>query len=310
MKDNLLVESSAGPSTRHLTGAHNVSAPITPARQPAASKPSSPSPEPSRFRELADASSCSPDPAAMRISASPSPAELLANIFNARTNASPGRVANGRRLHQQSRSQVPQNGKGINFSPTSTRRALSIMSTGGPPSPKRLRAVEPHAPTPLTNIEQFGDLNRSTDTEDSDTSNVGNAVLNAHLLNRNDSTMVPSAGHSAHVRPFRSGSVRLEPSSSQSSVQVDSMPSQTQSHLQSQCQAQSLSSEHEPPFPLPQPTADIYVHADDMLNSSLEPSLPVFSQAFDGVQSQWALQTQAPYSFDSQLVFDSQSQSQ
>lgn len=60
---------------------------------------------------------------------------------------------------------------------------------------------------------------------------------------------------------------------------------------------------------VPHATAPRFVHEVDQLPSSLEPSIlssmPDIGQTFE---SQWQLQTQAPYSFDSQLSTDTQSQ--
>ena len=60
------------------------------------------------------------------------------------------------------------------------------------------------------------------------------------------------------------------------------------------------------PVLVPQATANIYVSEEDMLHSSLEPSLPAFTQV--GGDSQWPIQTQAPFTFESQLDLDSQTQ--
>lgn len=125
-------------------------------------------------------------------------------------------------------------------------------------------------------------------------------------------TPPPSSALPVHGRIFRTGTLDLYPTLSQPGEETMQSEHTTSSQIANEGRFSNMHSEAglSPEFGRPHAAADIYVSEEDMLHSSLDPSIPNFTQAPGGLDSQWPLQTQAPYSFDSQLDLDSQSQSQ
>lgn len=125
-------------------------------------------------------------------------------------------------------------------------------------------------------------------------------------------TPPPSSALPVHGRIFRTGTLDLYPTLSRPGAETMQSEHITSSQVANEGRFSNMHSEAglSPEFGRPHAAADIYVSEEDMLHSSLDPSIPNFTQAPGGLDSQWPLQTQAPYSFDSQLDLDSQSQSQ
>lgn len=125
-------------------------------------------------------------------------------------------------------------------------------------------------------------------------------------------TPPPSSALPVHGRIFRTGTLDLYPALSQPGTETMQSEHTASSQVSNEDGFLNLHSEAglSPEFSRTHAAANIYVSEDDMLHSSIDPSIPNFTQAPGGLDSQWPLQTQAPYSFDSQLDLDSQSQSQ
>ncbi|KAI5120557.1 hypothetical protein M0805_000285 [Coniferiporia weirii] len=312
-KNNMLAESHAGPSTLR-----NVPALQSPPRRLSAS----PRSEQGSFHRLTRAASRSPDPDQMVIAASPSSADIIANIINRANNRHTPADA---RLHQRTR--LTRGGeKALSSSPRPVMRQR--MRTGSAPSPKKHKIAESLIPTPLTNVLRSDDVLRTVayssnpaDTidpsclhasfqSDSQTQSMSHTPPSSSKRARSESQSQVSSNRSTAARPFRTGSIHLQPSLQRA---LPTAALEPQSNVQSDFQTSGS-----PSAPGPEPaqvlkhphsTAPFYVHDVDAPSySSLELPLLDFSQTLDQDHSQLQLQTQAPYSIDSQV--DSQSQSQ
>lgn len=342
---------------------------------------------PNSFKALSSASSPSPDPASMALSASPSTAEIVANVIN-RTN---GRVTSSYRSSFTDSTQSPK-----------ARHGFRMHTGAGPPSPGKQRlpklsmengesssqiisdsqnaqnpqvvpdmpsAVDPHptAPNngrrasehignqsvessqaipcsqtmpdsqpivisqnPTAIPEQKHDPVDNTHTAPVTIDTIDPSVLHSHSL-----PYSLSPGHNISVLESRPSSVPLtwsEPISPHSyhlaqregtnrnilkktiksafkepRDELRFIPFQlnVQSDDKSPISSQQESSE----LQVPHGTVPRFAHEVNQLHSSLDPSIVSDMSDIDhSLGSQWPMQTQAPYNFDSQVTVDSQSQ--
>ena len=279
-----------------------------------------PSPSSRSFGALSAASSPSPDPDDMAAAPAPSLAEMVAKTINSvytsshEGEAGPSSVKvasdSGQtrrpsvgRVEETRHSPAASLGKRKSAEPPTNSAPRSLSRTNSrPPSSQshrttaRSRSRSAPAQNPSSSTPAVATPALSPIPESENTSVLQNGV-------HNDVQM--SNGASSIARPFRSGSIRLEPdpppeetadSGPQgNNVQPQNLPLDQVTSMQPEECERSFES------------ASIPTDDTDMLSSSLDPSIPAFTQTFDvHSQSQWPLATQAPYSFDSQLAFSSQ----
>ncbi|KAL5534701.1 hypothetical protein ACEPAG_1165 [Sanghuangporus baumii] len=283
---------------------------------------SSPSPTSRSFGALTAASSPSPDPDSMAVARSPSLAEMVAKTINSVYSAQhvgeagPSTIKPAAGL-RQSRSPSSGRTEEPDHLPTTGKR-----KSAEPQMSENLRPPSRTGSRPLSSHSHRTDRSRSRSAPNlphRDTSSSSQAVVEPVL------SSIPKAADASvlqnglrtdtqtsdvvttTVRPFRTGSIRLEPNLPVGET-ADAEPPQGDTATQSPPHADLRARDAHPQEPdKPFEGANSYIDDIDVLSSSLDPSIPAFTQAFD-VQNQslWPLATQAPYSFDSQLAFSSQ----
>ncbi|KAL5495735.1 hypothetical protein ACEPAI_1199 [Sanghuangporus weigelae] len=283
----------------------------------------SPSPTSRSFGALTAASSPSPDPDSMAVARSPSLAEMVAKTINSVYSAQhveeagPSTIKPAAGLRQ---SRPPSSGRTEELD-----HPLSILGKRKSAEPQMGENLRPPSRTgsrPPSSHSHRTDRSRSRSAPNlphRDTATSSQSVVEPGLSSipeAADASVLQNGLHSdiqtsdvatPTVRPFRSGSIRLEPNLPPGET-TDAEPPQGDTATQFPLHAELRAGDAHPQEPdKPFDGANSYIDDIDVLSSSLEPSIPAFTQAFDvQTQSLWPLATQAPYSFDSQLAFSSQ----
>lgn len=276
-----------------------------------------PSPTPSGFQALAEASSCSPDPEYMTVALSPSLAEMLASTING-VHHSPSKRTAGPSSRRRAESHVLP--KALN--PKRARLSSRTPSDQEINSPSRMQMDQNSQPSNETDLRPPSSHSRPRSRSRSHTSPSSSiqkefarrVQVNPTLPSISETVPTSdtqgSSNPSPLIRLFRTGSIRLEPNTLPEPLDKTShLHPDTDANTQPRPETQSEAHLPAPPPPLDpvQHTSNPYMDDMDILSTSLDPPIPAFTQAFDiQGQSQWPLATQAPYSFDSQLAFSSQ----
>ncbi|KAL5535078.1 hypothetical protein ACEPAF_3171 [Sanghuangporus sanghuang] len=291
-------------------------------RSPDTIQAPSPSPTSRSFGALTAASSPSPDPDSIAVARSPSLAEMVAktisSVYSAQHvgEAGPSTIKPVAGVRQ---SRPPSSGR--TGEPDHPPSALGKRKSAESPMDESLRPPSRTDSRPPSSHSHRTDRSRSRSAPglphlpSSSSQAVVESVLSS-IPEAADASVLQNGLHSdiqisdvatTTVRPFRTGSIRLEPNLPPEKT-ADAEPPQNDTATQNPPHTELRVGDARPREPdKPFEGANSYIDDVDVLSSSLDPSIPSFTQAFD-VQNQslWPLATQAPYSFDSQLAFGSQ----
>ncbi|KAL5518512.1 hypothetical protein ACEPAH_194 [Sanghuangporus vaninii] len=283
----------------------------------------SPSPTSRSFGALTAASSPSPDPDSIAVACSPSLTEMVAKTINSVYSAQhvgeagPSTIKPVAGLRQ---SRPPSSGR--TEEPDYPPSALGKRKSAEPPMDESLRPSSRTSSRPSSSHSHRTEgrsrsrsapnlphlpSSSSQAVAESGLSSIPEAADTSVLQNGLHTDLQISDVATTTVRPFRTGSIRLEPAPPPEET-ADAEPPQDDTATQNPPQTELRVGDAHPREPdKPFEGANSYIDDIDVLSSSFDPSIPSFTQAFDMQnQSLWPLATQAPYSFGSQLAFGSQ----